>query len=75
MNFVGLLDLLSFLTHPLAVIGSILGLLLGFLGAAALHWLFPFQSLAGAQALLLAAGFVAGLIVGHFGDERFVRKK
>ena len=71
----GIVGILELLSHPIAVLGGVLGLLAGLLAAACLHWLYPFQNLAVLQLLLLAAGLVSGLIIGHAGDERLKRKR
>ena len=65
-----MLDLLAFLAQPLMTVGAIVGLLMGTLAAAGLHWLFPNQNLVVPQALFLAAGFIVGLVVGSSRDRR-----
>ncbi len=64
-----MLELLAFLAQPLITLGGIVGLLVGTVAAAGLHWLFPNQNLVVLQALFLAIGFIVGLVVGSSMDR------
>ena len=59
-----MLEILALLTQPFVVVGAILGLALGVLVAAGLHWLFPSQDLLVPQALFVGAGFIGGMFAG-----------
>jgi len=70
-----MLEILALLTQPFVAIGGVLGLALGVLVAAGLHWLFPYQNLLVPQALFVGGGFIAGMFVGSlFGNESWPRK-
>ena len=59
-----MLELLALLTQPFVAIGAVLGLALGVLVAAGLHWLFPYQDLLVPQAMFVGGGFIGGMFAG-----------
>ena len=65
-----MLELLAFLEQPFVVLGAILGVAIGVMLAAALHWLYPEHRMVVLQAILVAAGFIVGLLAGSAVQNR-----
>jgi hypothetical protein len=60
------MDLLAILAWPEAVLGCIVGLLL----AGLVHWLAPEPEPIVLEAALVAAGCIAGLVIGWLSERR-----